>query len=142
MKDERKRVRNVKRDAETRLESWHELEASESIPYPNALSPEEAFDRSWAAALIHRSMEAVKERWKNRPELFRALSLTVEDPDNVEKHASIAKRLGMSEGAVNKAAYDLRRQFSIQIKKEIRDTVARDEDVEEELRYLVRLSQR
>ncbi len=65
----------------------------------------------------------------------------VESPGNVERYADIAARLGMSEGAVGKAAHDLRQQFAEQIQREIRDTVARDDDVKEELRYLMRLMQ-
>jgi hypothetical protein len=47
----------------------------------------------------------------------------------------------MTENAVCKAAYDLRRQFAEQIRLEVRDTVATEEDVMEELRYFARLMQ-
>ena len=104
-----------------------------------AATPEEAFDRTWAEALVTRSMKTLEQRWENRAGLFAALRLTVESPGHVEKYAAISARLGMSEGAVGKAAHDLRQQFAEQIRQEVRDTVARDEDVEEELRYLVRL---
>ncbi len=142
MKDERNRVINVKRKAEIELQPWHEMEAGHAAPDAAFASPEEAFDRSWAEELVSRSMEALREHWKNRPDLFAALRLTVESPGNVEKYAAIAARLGMTEGAVGKAAHDLRRQFAQRIRQEIRDTVARDEDIEGELRYLVNLLQR
>lgn len=48
----------------------------------------------------------------------------------------------MTEGAVKTAAYDLRKGFAAQVRREIRSTVASDEDVEQELRYLVQLIQR
>lgn len=139
MKDERHRAINVKRQAEVALRPWDDLEGTAfSAP---AASPEEAFDRSWATALVSRSMKALEPRWEKRAELFAALRLTVDNPDSVEKYAAIAARLGMTEGAVGKAAHDLRRQFAEQVQREIRDTVARDEDVKGELRYLVRLMQ-
>ena len=137
MKDERNRPVNVKRLAEVELQPWHELEGTAF--HATAASPEEAFDRTWAEALVTRSMRALEQRWENRAALFSALRLTVESPGHVEKYAAIAVRLGMSESAVGKAAHDLRQQFAEQIRQEIRDTVARDEDVEDELRYLVRL---
>ena len=140
MKDERNRVVNMKRAAEISLQPWHEMEVSDVVP-PSAASPEEAFDRSWAEAMVTRAMTELEHRWQKRPELFAALRLTVESPGDVEKYACIAARLGMSEGAVGKAAHDLRQQFAQQIRLEVRDTVAREEDVEDELRYLVRLVQ-
>ena len=137
MKDERHRAINVKRRAEVQLQPWDNLEGGAF--HTKASSPEEAFDRAWAQALVARSMKALAARWKNRPGLFAALRLMVESPGNVEKYAAIAARLSMTEGAVGKAAHDLRQQFAEQIRQEIRDTVARDEDVKEELRYLMRL---
>ena len=137
MKDERHRAINVKRLAEVEWQPWNEMEGTNF--HAPAASPEESFDRSWAAALVARSMQVLAQRWENRAGMFAALRLTVESPGNVEKYAAIAARLGMSEGAVGKAAHDLRQQFAEQIQREIRDTVARDEDVKEELRYLVRL---
>ncbi len=138
MKDERHRAINVKRQAEVELQPWDELDAITLNP---AASPEESFDRAWAQSLVAQSMKALELRWKNRADLFTALRLQVESPDSVEKYADLAVRLGLSEGAVGKAAHDLRQQFAEQIRREIRDTVARDEDVKEELRYLVRLMQ-
>jgi len=139
MKDERHRVINVKRRAEVELQPWTEQDGT---PFAaTAASPEEAFDRSWAEALVKRALIALAARWAERAALFAALRLTVESPSQVEKYADIAARLGMTEGAVGKAAHDLRRQFAEQIQREIRDTVARDEDVKDELRYLLRLVQ-
>jgi hypothetical protein len=120
------------------LQPWEDMRA---ILGDRETTPEEAFDRTWASALVARSMKALESRWEHRAELFSALRLQVESPDNVEKYGAIAARLGMSEGAVGKAAHDLRQQFAEQIRREIRDTVARDEDVKDELRYLVRLMQ-
>jgi RNA polymerase sigma-70 factor (ECF subfamily) len=138
MKDERHRVINVKRRSEVGLQPWNEAEA---IMVHRETSPEEAFDRTWAGALVARSLKVLESRWENRADLFSALRLQVESPEKVEKYATIASRLGMTEGAVGKAAHDLRQQFAEHIRREIRDTVARDEDVKDELRYLVRLMQ-
>ncbi|MFT4640053.1 MAG: RNA polymerase sigma factor (sigma-70 family) [Verrucomicrobiales bacterium] len=130
-------VANRQRRAEISIEPWHDIEPEK--PYPLAASPEEAFDRTWAESLIARAMSFLEERWSNRPELFAELRYTVESPGNVAKHADIATKLGMTEGGVSKAAFDFRQQFAEQIRKEVRDTVASDDDVDDELRYLVRL---
>ena len=137
MRDEQGRVVNVKHRAEVVLQPWHDtVEASLTCP---VTLPDEAFDRTWAEALVARAMAQLEENWAQRSALFAALRFTVEGHGDAEKYAAIAARLGMTEGAVNKAAHDLRKQFASQVRAEIRDTVARDDDVEEERRYLVRL---
>ena len=83
----------------------------------------------------------MERRWKNRAALFADLRFTIESSLHSEKYAAIAQRLGLNEGAVGKAAFDLRQQFAEQVRQEVRDTVASEQDVEEELRYLVRLMQ-
>lgn len=137
MKDESLRAVNVKRQAEVPMQPW--LEAEGAAFHCTGATPEEAFDRRWAESLVRQAMQALALRWENRADLFAALRLTVEGSGDAEKYAAIAARLNMSEGAVGKAAHDLRQQFAEQIRHEVRDTVARVEDVEEELRYLVRL---
>jgi hypothetical protein len=137
--DEHRKASNVKRRAEISLEPWHEMEAMGGIPHSAAASPEDAFDRSWAESLVERAMSVLKERWKQRAGLFAELRYSVESPGNVAKYADIAARLNMTEGAVAKAAFDFRQQFGRQIRQEVRDTVTDDDDVEEELRYLVTL---
>jgi DNA-directed RNA polymerase specialized sigma24 family protein len=138
MKDERNRAINVKRREELEWQPWYEMEA---VPLLAETSPEKAFDRTWAEALVAHAMSAVEARWSHRAELFAALRLTVECPEDAEKYAVIARRTGMSEGAVGKAAHDLRQQFAEEIRCQVRETVAQDADVEEELRYLIRLLQ-
>lgn len=138
MKDERSRVINVKQREELEWQPWYEMEA---VPMQADGSPEKAFDRTWAEALVTRAMSAVEARWSHRAELFAALRLTVECPEDVEKYAVIAERVGMSEGAVGKAAHDLRQQFAEEIRSEVRETVAQETDVEGELRYLIQLLQ-
>ena len=136
LKDEGQRVIQVKKRLEIPWEEWHEQAA-----VGEAATPEQAFDRVWARTLVERSMAAVELKWETRPALFAALRLTVESPEAVEKYALIAERFGMTEGAVGKAAHDHREQFAQKIHQGIRDTVAQDEDVEGELRYLVSLMQ-
>ena len=138
IKDERNRVINVKQREELAWQPWYEMEA---VPVQEETSPEKAFDRTWAESLVIRAMSAVEARWGHRPDLFAALRLTVECPEDAEKYAVIAGRIGMSEGAVGKAAHDLRQQFAEEIRREVRETVAREADVEGELRYLIQLLQ-
>lgn len=89
--DEHARLSNRKRRAEVALEPWHDSEAAS--PYPEAATPEEAFDRSWAEELVARAMAALQERWEKRSELFAELRFTVESPGDGAKYAVGPSRL-------------------------------------------------
>ena len=65
-----------------------------------------------------------------------------QSPDKAYDHGwarAMVSRHGMSHGAVRKAATDLRRRFGILLRTEVRSIVAKDEEVDDELRYLVSL---
>ena len=109
------------------------------LPEGDEKSPEEAFDRKWALSLVQRSLSALEDEWSGKLELFGALKCGLEGTGGTEPYAVIAQRLRMTEGAVKTAAYELRKSFGAQVRREVRSTVASDQEVEEELRYLVQL---
>jgi RNA polymerase sigma-70 factor (ECF subfamily) len=49
-----------------------------------------------------------------------------------------ATRLGISEGAVRVAVYRLRRKFQARLKQDIAQTVSSPDEVDDEIRYLIR----
>ena len=53
-------------------------------------------------------------------------------------YAAIATRLETSEGAVKTAVHRMRRKFQTALRKDIAETVSDPEDVDDEIRYLVR----
>jgi len=101
-------------------------------------TPEDIYERNWAGTVIAAAMARLEadEIETQRHELFAALRpcLTGDDPDS---YAVIARRFGMTEGALRIAAYRLRKQFGQALRETIADTVDRPEDVDDELRYLL-----
>lgn len=105
-------------------------------------SPDKAFDHGWARALVDHAMNrlenelAQRERSEFLLELRqRTFASAAAGPDWEE----MARRHGMTHGAVRKAATDLRRRFGILLRTEVRSIVSKDEEVDDELRYLVSL---
>lgn len=105
-------------------------------------SPDKAFDHGWARALVDHAMKRLEEELEQRErseflqELRqRTFASAAQGPDWEE----MASRHGMSHGAVRKAATDLRRRFGILLRTEVRNIVSKDEEVDDELRYLVSL---
>ena len=103
-------------------------------------TPDRVFERQWARELLRRVLQklatAFEERGKSS--LFEALKPVIlcggsfrgEDP------AAIAAKLGMSEPALRKALQRALSDYRKALENEVLQTVANEEEVEEELAYL------
>ncbi|MEI6245588.1 MAG: hypothetical protein WCQ64_11150, partial [Acidobacteriota bacterium] len=102
-------------------------------------TPERAYERKWALEVIALSLKVVESRYEasGRRALFVALQpfLTGDEPSS---YGDVAGRLGTTDGALRVAAHRLRRDFAAVLRETIADTVERPEDVDDELRYLLR----
>ncbi len=141
-RDQRGREDALKRGGGQPLLPFGELEKLRLEPVAAGDDPETAFERAWARGLFDRTLVQLADHWSGRGELFAALRLSLEGDPDAENYAAIAARLGSTEGAVGKAAHDLRRQFAARIRAEIRATVHDEAEVDDELRHLIRLLRR
>ncbi|MGV3659878.1 MAG: RNA polymerase sigma factor [Prosthecobacter sp.] len=105
-------------------------------------TPDRAFDRGWARAMVDQAMRRLDEELvrRERSEFLqelrrRTFATDGQSPDWEE----LAQRFGMNHGAVRKASSDLRRRFGALLREEVRNVVSKDDEVDEELRYLVGL---
>ena len=106
---------------------------------PTAFAPDTFFDREWAFALLDRALKALaaEHAAPARQGQFEALKPWLTgDTENLSQ-ASVAKRLGLNEGAVKVAIHRLRRRFRQLVRGEISQTVHQPSQVDEELRYLL-----
>ncbi|MCB1099861.1 MAG: hypothetical protein KDN22_30115 [Verrucomicrobiae bacterium] len=113
------------------LENELDLEGDES--------PETAFDRQWALEMVGRAVDSLSKDYerRGRSDWFRALRPGLPGSGEMATYAELAAELHTTEGAIKKAAFDLRGAFANRLKEEIRSTVRSKEDAEEELRHLV-----
>ena len=118
----------------------HELEAAGVMPIASDASPEEAFDRHWARAVYDNALTTLQARLKSRGRepVFLQLQGLLSGGDTA-KYQEIAAALAMSESAVKQAALDLRREFGVTLREEIRRTVTDEAQVDDEIRYLLGL---
>ena len=122
------------------------LDAMDSLLDEPALiegqSPDKAFDHGWARALVDHAMKRLEGELEQRERSAFLLELHQRTFANGSKGPDweeMASRHGMSHGAVRKAATDLRRRFGTLLRTEVRSIVSKDEEVDDELRYLVSL---
>jgi RNA polymerase sigma-70 factor (ECF subfamily) len=101
-------------------------------------TPQELFERDWALALLEATFLLLQREYEqaDRSALYGLLrpALTA-DPD-APSYADLAARLGMTEGAVKKAAQRLRARYGELLRQQLAATVDGPEQVEEELRSL------
>jgi len=116
-------------------ETWLRQQPSEG------LSPERAFELRWAITLLEQVYQQLEEehRQQGKAELFDALRTTLAGPGNSAPYAELASRLGMNEGAVKVAVHRLRHRYRALLRQTIAETVGSEAEVEEELRYLLRI---
>ena len=116
-------------------ETWLSQQPSQN------LSPEKAFELRWAITLLEQVCQRLEEehRQQGKAELFEALRATLAGPGNSAPYADLAPRLGMNEGAVKVAVHRLRQRYRALLRQTIAETVGSEAEVEEELRYLLRI---
>jgi RNA polymerase sigma-70 factor (ECF subfamily) len=105
------------------------------------LTPDKIFQRQWALALLERTMARLREEYTagGKAELFEALKATLTEGRGGSPYAALGAGLGLSEAAVKMAVHRLRRRYREVLRAEVAETVARPEDVEDELREVFRV---
>lgn len=103
------------------------------------LSADKVFERRWALTLLEQVLTNLRGEYDadGKLDLFEQLKSTLTGEFGSTSYASIAERLGTSEGAIKVAAHRLRHRFREQVRSEIAQTVALAEDVNDELRHLL-----
>jgi RNA polymerase sigma-70 factor (ECF subfamily) len=141
---ERERESALKRRADdpsfrVNLEDAERRYALEPSP---GLSPEELFESRWARAVLERALRRLKEECDSmgKGPLFRRLSghLTGEEPD----YESVARALETTTGALRVAVHRLRRRLGALLREEVAQTISEPDDLEDELRSLLKAAGR
>jgi len=105
-------------------------------PPDTGLTPEQAFDRTWAIDMITRSIAVLGAEYEKagQRELFAAMRpLLWGDASNSGR----AERLGMTQNAFNVACHRFRARLGERLRIEVAETVADRNEVDAELRHLI-----
>jgi RNA polymerase sigma-70 factor (ECF subfamily) len=101
-------------------------------------SPDKAFDREWALALLAKVIERLRAECESngKAKLFEQLKIFLTAGKGALSHADAAKKLGMDETAVRVAVHRLRKRYRQLLRDEISQTLADESQVDEEMRAL------
>ncbi|BCX47393.1 RNA polymerase subunit sigma-24 [Haloferula helveola] len=106
---------------------------------PGATADDAWFDRHWALAVMERGLDRVRQSFdqSGKTRQFEVLRpWLMGDPEGLTQ-ADAAEELGMTRAAAKVAVHRLRQKFGEAIRSEIAETVDTEEEIAEELRYLI-----
>ncbi len=102
------------------------------------LAPDEAFDRQWALTLLRLATDRLRREFAaaGKPGDYDTLKpCLLADRGGID-YATVARQLGVNEGAARVAVHRLRKRFREIYREEISQTLAGDADLDAELRHL------
>jgi RNA polymerase sigma factor (sigma-70 family) len=139
--NEWEKARTAKRGGgEAVLHLDEHLAESRYLEEPSAdSSPDVMFEKRWAIAVLEQVLARLRQESvaAGKGELFELLKDFLWGDKNLASQTEIGAPLGLSASAVKSAVHRLRLRYRELLRSEIANTVARTEDIDEELRYLV-----
>jgi RNA polymerase sigma factor (sigma-70 family) len=117
---------------------WQTADTRFQIAATTGPSPDKAFDREWAVALLAKVIERLHAECEaeGRGKQFAELKVFLTAGKGELSHADAAQKLGMDETAVRVAVHRLRKRYRQLLRDEIAQTLANAADVDEEMRAL------
>lgn len=117
---------------------WQTADTKFQVAATNEPSPDKAFDREWALALLAKVIERLQAECAadGKAKLFEQLKIFLMAGGSDSAQAAVAKSLGMEEGAVRVAIHRLRKRYRGLLRDEIANTLSDAAMVDEEMRAL------
>jgi RNA polymerase sigma factor (sigma-70 family) len=102
------------------------------------MTPQKLFERQWALTLLDAVLKRLREEFaqKGREHVFERLKVYLSGETGGVGYDQVASELDMTKTAVKVTVHRLRRRYQQLLRDEIAQTVASEEEVEEEIQYL------
>ncbi len=117
---------------------WESADTKFQVAATNEPSPDKAFDREWAVALLAHVIEQLRKECEadGKARQFEHLKVFLTAGKGAVPQADVARALGVDEGAVRVAAHRLRKRYRELLRSEIAHTLSDPTQVDEEMRAL------
>jgi RNA polymerase sigma factor (sigma-70 family) len=117
---------------------WQTADTKFQVAVTNEPSPDKAFDREWALALLAKVIERMQQECAadGKTKLFEQLKMFLMAGKGETAQSEVARTLGMEEGAVRAAVHRLRKRYRVLLRDEIAQTLMDESQVDEEMRAL------
>jgi DNA-directed RNA polymerase specialized sigma24 family protein len=108
-------------------------------PADPGLTPEHAFDRSWAQGMIERAVAELRAEFQasGREKVFEAMAPLIWGADTDDAIAGRATAVDLTSNAFRVAVHRARRRLGERLRAQIAETVADSREIDAELRHLI-----
>jgi hypothetical protein len=115
-------------------ESWYTPEVVDGE------TPEHLYERRWALSLLEQVMAKLRAEFENADKAgqFELLSPFLNGDAGVG-YETAAAQAGLSAGSLRTAVHRMRRRYRTLLREEIAETVAQPEEIDEEIRFLLKV---
>jgi RNA polymerase sigma-70 factor (ECF subfamily) len=103
-----------------------------------ATTADDEFDRRWARLIMRRALEQLEAAHVDNPPLFAALKGFLTGTDET-RYATVAGLMNVTVALVKTTVHRLRAEYRDILRREIASTVSAPHEIDEELRYLIRV---
>ena len=116
-----------------------DAEARYAVEPADDMTPERLFDRRWALAVLDQVLARLRRGFidAGNGTLFDTIKDCLTPDRGKLPYAQLARRLGMTEGALKVAVHRMRRRYRDLLRHEIAQTVETPAQVDEEIAYLL-----
>jgi len=116
-------------------------EADQSLDFADHNTPQLEYERKWAATVIEVTLTALRDEMTaaGQENLFVKLRPFIGGEKSKGAYPALAEELGMAEGSLRVSIHRLRQRYAEILRSEILQTVTAPEEVDEEMRHLLKL---
>jgi RNA polymerase sigma factor (sigma-70 family) len=116
-------------------------EARYALEPAEAVSPDKLFERRWATTVLEQAWALMETEYaaEGKADLFRELRRFNSAQESAPGYAETAGKLGLPENTVKSLVHRMRRRYRTLLRAEIAHTVANPAEIDEEIRYLLRV---
>jgi len=103
--------------------------------------PARIFEQQWAATLLETVLNRLRDEFsaEGRAGLFEELQAHLWGDSASIPYSRLAEKCGLKEGNIKTIAHRLRQRYRELLREEIAQTVAKPEEVDDEIRHLMRI---
>jgi RNA polymerase sigma factor (sigma-70 family) len=116
------------------------VERAEAVAPRTEDRPDRLFDRRWAEISLDRALQRLRKECQRASKgvFAEALLPYLTETGDLPSYGAMGETLGLSEGAIKVAVHRLRQRYGVLLRLEIAETVLDPEDVDDEVRELIR----
>ncbi len=139
------RTKAQKRGGHLQFIEWDALdpEARYTDTQKSSDDPDHLFDREWALQIIAEALQMLRDEMTQagKGEQFELLKGCLTGKEDLPR-AQMATRLGISESALKVTIHRLRHRYRFLLRAAIAETVTNEADLEDEMKYLIKVLRR